>query len=29
MSLELDHATMQRLGRQVADHVASHLGGIA
>ena len=28
MSLELDHATMQRLGRQVADHVAAHLAGL-
>ncbi|MDH4045355.1 MAG: aminotransferase class V-fold PLP-dependent enzyme [Gemmatimonadota bacterium] len=28
MSLELDHATMQRLGRQVADHVARHLAGL-
>jgi glutamate/tyrosine decarboxylase-like PLP-dependent enzyme len=26
--LELDHATMQRLGRQVADHVAAHLAGL-
>lgn len=25
MTLELDHATMQRLGRLVADHVATHL----
>jgi aromatic-L-amino-acid decarboxylase len=27
-SLELDHATMQQLGRQVADHVAAHLAGL-
>jgi len=26
--LDLDHATMQRLGRQVADHVAAHLAGL-
>jgi len=26
--LELDRATMQRLGRQVADHVAAHLGSL-
>ena len=26
--LDLDHATMQRLGRQVADHVAAHLAGV-
>ncbi len=25
MTLDLDHATMQRLGRLVADHVATHL----
>ena len=28
MSLELDHDSMQRLGRQVADHVAAHLAGL-
>lgn len=27
--LELDLATMQRLGRQVVDHVAEHLAGLA
>jgi glutamate/tyrosine decarboxylase-like PLP-dependent enzyme len=26
--LDLDQATMQRLGRQVADHVAAHLAGL-
>lgn len=26
--LELDQATMQRLGRQVADHIAAHLAGL-
>lgn len=26
--LDLDHATMRRLGRQVADHVAAHLAGV-
>lgn len=26
--LDLDHATMQRLGHQVADHVAAHLAGL-
>jgi aromatic-L-amino-acid decarboxylase len=28
MSLELDHDSMQRLGRHVADHVAAHLAGL-
>jgi len=28
MTLELDHATMQRLGRLVADHVATHLASL-
>lgn len=26
--LDLDQATMQRLGRQVADHIAAHLAGL-